>query len=405
MDLDTLSDVLLALVSGFPERAESLLATARDLDDDERSVLLRAVSVDGTRVARCRSLGDALRGMSVDRALPNECYRAAFWADEISTDMLDNTLFANFASSRDGVAVDKWPHYFPIYEQHLARFRGTAARVLEIGVFRGGGLRLLRRYLGADAVLVGLDIDPVAVEAARGYTVVLGDQEDPTFLEQVHRDHGPFDVVIDDGGHVMRQQIVSIETLLPLMPAGGTYLVEDTHTSYWQEFGGSLRGPSTFVEWSKDVVDQLHAYHWSTATPPSPLVDLVGSVHFYDSIVVFNRSDRLPPFNEVAGNWAHLRMSRPQELVTSELLATRDLAVSQRDAAERRASAASEQATEAEQRRAEADARRVQAGNEAALAAAERDMAIEQLQVTRNSASWRVTAPWRRLRTRLSRRG
>ena len=46
--------------------------------------------------------------------------------------------------------------------------------------------------------------------------------------------YGPFDIIIDDGGHTMEQQIASIETLFPALNEGGVYLCEDTHTSYWE---------------------------------------------------------------------------------------------------------------------------------------------------------------------------
>ena len=55
--------------------------------------------------------------------------------------------------------------------------------------------------------------------------------------------------MIDDGGHTMEQQIVSIETLFPLLADGGVYLVEDTHTSYWDSHGGGLR-PRGHASWS-----------------------------------------------------------------------------------------------------------------------------------------------------------
>ena len=48
---------------------------------------------------------------------------------------------------------------------------------------------------------------------------------------------GPFDIVIDDGGHFMDDIISSFKTLLPHVRAGGTYIVEDLHTSYWAEYG------------------------------------------------------------------------------------------------------------------------------------------------------------------------
>jgi hypothetical protein len=40
-----------------------------------------------------------------------------------------------------------------------------------------------------------------------------------------------FDIIIDDGGHTVKQQRVSIETLWAQLKSGGYYIVEDLHTN------------------------------------------------------------------------------------------------------------------------------------------------------------------------------
>jgi hypothetical protein len=56
--------------------------------------------------------------------------------------------------------VHKWRHYLDVYDRHLSRFRNSSFKMLEIGVFKGGSMRLWRDYFGSDAVLFGVDIDP-----------------------------------------------------------------------------------------------------------------------------------------------------------------------------------------------------------------------------------------------------
>jgi hypothetical protein len=95
-----------------------------------------------------------------------------------------------------------------ILSHHLSWHRGREARVLEIGVYRGGGLDLLRHFLGPEARIVGIDNDEAANQAVGDrYPVEMGDPEDPSFLAQVVAKHGPLDIIIDDGGHAMRRQI------------------------------------------------------------------------------------------------------------------------------------------------------------------------------------------------------
>ena len=39
-----------------------------------------------------------------------------------------------------GNLINKWKHYFDIYDRHFKRFRNKDIHVLEIGVYHGGSL-------------------------------------------------------------------------------------------------------------------------------------------------------------------------------------------------------------------------------------------------------------------------
>jgi hypothetical protein len=328
-----LAAFLHALSTGHPDRALNLVVTHQDLDDSLRRQLLAVVSDNHEPWLQARAAGDVLRDAKADQFLINECYRCAFYLSDVSRELAENPIYARFLANRTGPVLDKWVHYFPIYLRHLERFRGRPVRLLEIGVYRGGGLDLWQRFLGPDARLVGLDIDEVAVRSVNGrFVVVLGDQEDPELLRSIMREHGPFDIVIDDGGHAMRQQIVSVETLFPLLNDNGVYLVEDTHTSYWQEFGGALHDPATFIEWSKRRIDDMHSRHSSEIDRMTIWASHLDGLHIYDSMVVLDKRERFRSFNEVVGTSSYLFVDRLSEVLGIELLATRDAALAERDA-------------------------------------------------------------------------
>lgn len=59
----------------------------------------------------------------------------------------------------------------------------------------------------------------------------------------------------------MIQQINTFEVLYDHVKPGGTYLCEDTHTSYWDQFGGGLNKPDSFIEYTKKLIDKVNAYH------------------------------------------------------------------------------------------------------------------------------------------------
>ena len=123
-----------------------------------------------------------------------------------------------------GRRVDKWRHYFEIYDRHFDRFRGKHVRVLEIGVDHGGSLQLWKRYFGLYAHIVGLDIDPRCAEYAEDRIKVhIGNQADVALLKSL----GKFDIVIDDGSHRLQDQMASFEALWP--DTRSVYLIEDCH--------------------------------------------------------------------------------------------------------------------------------------------------------------------------------
>lgn len=191
--------------------------------------------------------------------------------------------------------VTKWDHYFAVYEQLLGRFRGTPVRMLEIGVQFGGGLELWRRYLGPDATLFGIDINPECAGRADPPTEVrIGSQDDPAFLRAVVEEMGGVDVVLDDGSHVATHQRASFEALWPLLAEGGVYIIEDLHTAYYPQWEGGLKRPGTAVEMVKEIIDDMHG--WYTGEPSTwAAKEEIGSVLVADSIVGISKVSRRPP--------------------------------------------------------------------------------------------------------------
>ena len=155
-----------------------------------------------------------------------------------------NPLEAYFRANQ-GRQINKWPHYFRIYDRHFARFRGAEVSVVEFGVQHGGSLEMWRDYFGPRSRITGVDIDPRCAQfTGDRIEVVTGDQEDREFLRTIASAAGQPDIVIDDGGHSMGQQIATFEEMWPQIRDGGAYLAEDTHTSYRAEYGGGWRRPS-----------------------------------------------------------------------------------------------------------------------------------------------------------------
>jgi len=203
-----------------------------------------------------------------------------------------------------GRLIHKWHHYFEIYHRHFARFRGRSPVIVEIGVFHGGSLQMWRNYFGPGARIVGIDIDPRCRRFEdESTTILIGDQSDRRFLAEV-RDRLPqIDILIDDGGHTMTQQITTFDELYPHIQPEGIYLCEDIHTSLMEEYGGGYRREGTFLEYSKALVDRL--YGWHSREPNRLTADdmtrTTFALHFYDSVLVMEKRPMKPPQSTMTG--------------------------------------------------------------------------------------------------------
>jgi cephalosporin hydroxylase len=195
-----------------------------------------------------------------------------------------------------GRITQKWVHYLDLYEAYLARFRGQPVRMLEIGVNRGGSLQIWRQYLGADAVIFGVDLNPECADLFEPPNQVrIGSQADPAFLRSVVSEMGTPDIIIDDGSHVAQHQLVSFETLFPLLAPGGVYVIEDMHTAYWRgEWGGGYKRRGTAVELVKQLIDDMHGW-WHRRDPRFADRQDVAAIHVHDSITFIEKGPRQKP--------------------------------------------------------------------------------------------------------------
>jgi cephalosporin hydroxylase len=211
--------------------------------------------------------------------------------------------FEKFFFENKGNVIQKWSNYFDVYERHFARFKNQDIVIVEIGVSEGGSLSMWQNYFGKNATIIGIDINP---ECKRFETdnikIIIGSQSDPNFLKGLLTKIPPIDILIDDGGHEMKQQILTFNYLFQYVKTGGVYLCEDCHTSYWPEYGGGFKRKGTFVEFTKDKIDRLHAWHSREKKfKVDELTKTIKSIHFYDSIVVFEKGIVESPKNLKTG--------------------------------------------------------------------------------------------------------
>ena len=196
-------------------------------------------------------------------------------------------------ATHTGLVMNKWKHYFEIYDRHLGRFRGRDVTLVEIGVAGGGSLQVWRSYFGPEARIFGLDVNPDCKRfESPGTRIIIGSQGDPEVLKRVAAEAGPIDILIDDGSHAYEHQLMTFRALFDHVSEDGIYACEDIHTSYYkEEFGGGLRQPGTFVEFLKELVDETNAWFWreGVETEPGAVARAVHGIHFYPALVVVEK--------------------------------------------------------------------------------------------------------------------
>jgi hypothetical protein len=109
----------------------------------------------------------------------------------------------------------------------------------------------------------------------------------------VIEEFGAPDIVLDDGSHIMTDLVASFRCLYPNIRNDGVYMIEDLHTAYWPEYQGGLRKEGSFVELSKELIDELNADWTRGELLPTDFTRSTLSMHFYDSLIVFERGSHV----------------------------------------------------------------------------------------------------------------
>jgi len=200
----------------------------------------------------------------------------------------DNDLWDFYMNHSHG-DIHKLLHYFRVYDKWFSKFRNKEIVMVEIGVGNGGSLQMWKNYFGSKATIVGIDLRTECKRFEEEQIhIEIGSQEDIGFWEYIKQKYPQIDILLDDGGHTMKQQIVTYEEMFPHIKDGGIYLCEDTHTSYIQYYGGGLKKNTSYIEYSKNFIDDLNAYYIDEKEIGYNTKNIAG-LHYYDSMVVIEK--------------------------------------------------------------------------------------------------------------------
>ncbi len=182
------------------------------------------------------------------------------------------------------------------FERFWATTDFRPRRVLEIGIWDGGSTALWYETLQPERIVAIDSMDREDSAYFRQYLAAnrLEDRirtrwrtsqaDRAALLEIVERDlGGGVDLVIDDGSHLYAPTRASFETLFPLLPPGGLYIIEDWAWEHWPEFAD----PSNFWAGEEGLSSLVGDLVAATGTSR----ELVRRLAVHEGFVVAERGD------------------------------------------------------------------------------------------------------------------
>ena len=199
--------------------------------------------------------------------------------------------------------IHKWTGYFEIYERYFNTYVNKNINILEIGVQNGGSAQMWRDYFGDGCKIYGIDINDQCKSIESDWLkIYIGNQSDRNFLNLIKGECPKFDIIIDDGGHISHDIIVSFEELFPHLKYGGVYLCEDLHANYFESHGGLRGADNTFTNYLRKMLDEYHLYSCDPQMSNSYIKNIMG-IYFHESVVVIEKCyDRKKSESIITGN-------------------------------------------------------------------------------------------------------
>lgn len=204
--------------------------------------------------------------------------------------------------------TDKYGYHFytPHYQNHFKKYKFKNNNILEVGVggyedpFIGGNsLRMWKSYFPFSEIY-SLDIHDKSFLQEKRIKIFKGSQVDVDFLDDVINKIGDLDLIIDDGSHMNVHVIESFKYLFPKLKNGGIYVVEDTQTSYWKDYGGNSNNfddKNTIYGFFKSLIDSLNNEEFTIDNYNKNYYDKhIISMHFYHNMIFIYKGDN----NEVS---------------------------------------------------------------------------------------------------------
>lgn len=221
-----------------------------------------------------------------------------------------NNTIRNIHLNKTGKVSDKWSSYLDYYDDVFLSKKDHAVNLLEIGIQNGGSLETWAEYFSNARNIIGCDIDDNCRSLKFSdprIKLIVADINTVYTYQEINKHCNNLDIVIDDGSHRSVDILSSFVTFFEMLNPGGIYIVEDTHTLYWQDWGGEKTNKYNAYIFFKKMIDIINHQFWDAETSipeffsdffnphrtPSFILDgWVESIEFRNSLIIIKKAKK-----------------------------------------------------------------------------------------------------------------
>ena len=155
--------------------------------------------------------------------------------DEVFKKMSFDELFMNYNSDKaskfilNGKRTDGH-NYSPFYEKYFQKYKNKEnLKILEIGSLRGAATASFFCYFKNPQIICA-DINPFQIQVfSKNIRSIYTNTQSVTILKNLSNYlNQEFDIIIDDGSHNIRDQIITFNELFKILKKDGIYVIEDS---------------------------------------------------------------------------------------------------------------------------------------------------------------------------------
>ena len=170
-------------------------------------------------------------------------------------------IYQNHCSQNAGGDKGTIHSYIEVYEALLAPYRENT-NVLEIGIAYGHSLLMWKDYF-VNSNIYGIEIDKPGCDHMKADPRfeglhIINENVDNHAEMLAHLEGINFDVIIDDGSHVLRHQTASYHVLKHKLNPDGIYIIEDVdNIDLWKGTYHAIRDHYQYIDNTKqvDIID------------------------------------------------------------------------------------------------------------------------------------------------------